>query len=221
VTIIAACGLLREAQIAAQGGIEAIASGGDAKRLAAELNRKASHAKGIVSFGIAGGLSPGLKSGACIIATEVIRGEERLGTDKAWREAMKALLPHAILAPIAGAEGIIATPEAKAALHLHSRAAAVDMESHVAAIFARERNIPFAALRVISDPAGAALPQAALTALSPDGSIRYGAVLGSILTNPAQIPEMMAAFRQSRTAFAELLRCVRVLGIGLAAPDIG
>ncbi len=219
--IVAVCGLLREARIAAQGGVVAIAGGGDAKRLAAELSRAASNARGIVSFGIAGGLTPGLKSGTCIIATEVIHGGERMATHAAWRGRMKEKLPDAFLAPIAGTSSIVSSPEAKAALRAHTSAAAVDMESHVAAIFARERNIPFAALRVIADPAEAALPQAALVALSPDGSIRYGAVLRSVLSNPAQIPALMATARQSKIAFAQLLRCVQALGPGRAAPDVG
>lgn len=220
-TIVAVCGLLREARIAAQGGVVAIASGGDAKRLAAELSRAASNARGIVSFGIAGGLAPGLKSGTCIIATEVIHGGERMATNPAWGGRMKEKLPDAFLAPIASASSIVSSPEAKAALSDHTSAAAVDMESHVAAIFARARNIPFAALRVIADPAEAGLPQAALVALSPDGSIRYAAVLRSILSNPAQIPALMATARQSKIAFAQLLRCVQALGPGLAAPDFG
>ncbi len=44
-------------------------------------------------------------------------------------------------------------PSCKAALHSETGAAAVDMESHIAAAYAAEAGLPFAALRVISDPA--------------------------------------------------------------------
>ena len=43
--------------------------------------------------------------------------------------------------------------KAKAALRATTGADAVDMESHIAARYAEQHSLPFAALRVISDPA--------------------------------------------------------------------
>lgn len=218
-TIIAVCGLSREAEIAARGGLAAIA--GDAKRLIAGLSLAAPKASGIVSLGIAGGLAPGLRSGTSVLATEVVHGGEHMPTDAAWRMRLKEKLPNALLAPVAGTSGIASSREAKAALHAQTRAAAVDMESHIAAQFARERRIPFAVLRVVADPAEEALPPAALVAISADGSVRHAAVLRSIFANPVQIPALIATARHSRAAFAELLRCVQALGRNFAAPDFG
>jgi len=97
-----------------------------------------------------------------------------------------------------------------------SGADAVDMESHIAALVARESNLPFAALRVISDRADHALPPAALAAMKPNGGIALGRVLKSIALNPAQIPALMRTSRESEKAFKILLRCRDALGPSLA-----
>jgi len=66
---------------------------------------------------------------------------------------------------ISGAIGpVVRTP--RSATHiafnglLRAASAAVDMESHIAAAYAAEVGLPFAALRVISDPASRAPPLA-------------------------------------------------------------
>ena len=65
------------------------------------------------------------------------------------------------------------------------------------------------------------LPPAALVAMKPDGGIALGRVLGSLLKQPAQMPALIRTARASNRAFAELLRCRDLLGVGLAGPDLG
>jgi len=89
------------------------------------------------------------------------------------------------------------------------------MESQVAARFAAERELPLAALRVISDDASHALPPAALVAMMPDGGVSLGRVLWSLAKNPLQLPALMHTGRNSSKAFKELLRCRGLLGRGL------
>ena len=64
--------------------------------------------------------------------------------------------------------------------------------------------IPFAILRCISDEAGADLPPAIAVAMHPDGRLALGAILKSILTNPAQLPELMRSTARFGRAFASL-----------------
>jgi adenosylhomocysteine nucleosidase len=220
VTIIAVVGLSREAKIAAVGDVFAMVGGGNSVLLRRKLDA-ATTADGVISIGIAGGLAPKLECGACIVASEVIGGTARFSTHVRWRDSMLSKLPDATLAAVMGTDSIVASPETKAELHRATGAAAADMESHIAARFAAERKIPFVALRVVADPATSALPPAALSALSSDGTIRYGAVLRSVLANPSHIPALTRTAGQSRIAFAVLLRCVRALGDRLAAPDFG
>src|SRR4029077_11025626 len=105
----------------------------------------------------------------------------------------------------------------KAKLFRQTGAVVVDTESHIVAMLADA--IPFAVLRVVLDAEHSELPPAALVALGPDGKVRLGAVLGSVLKRPSQIPALFRTARDSRLAFAALLRCCDALGIGLAAPD--
>ena len=61
-------------------------------------------------------------------------------------------------------------PQEKRALYLETGALAVDMESHIVARIGAARGLPVAAIRVITDPARRALPQAALAAVRPNGT---------------------------------------------------
>ena len=219
-TIVAVTGLQREAAIAARAGVATIACAGNSAQLNEKL-RKIAKIEGIISIGVAAGLAPGLKPGSCVIASEVVNGAKHFAADDTWRHRISAKLPSASVERIAGTSNILASLEAKAGLYRATGAAAADMESHIAAAFAAEQKIPFAALRIVADPAESTLPPAALNALSTDGRIRYGAVLGSIARHPGQIPALMRTAGESRIAFRELLRCVGALGPLLAAPDFG
>jgi nucleoside phosphorylase len=101
-TIITVSGLTFEAKIAAGEGVTAL-YGLDRRRLVAEIERAiAAGARGIVSFGTAGGLAPGLAPGSVIVAREVISGGERTPASGGWAEALLAVLPHAHHADIGG-----------------------------------------------------------------------------------------------------------------------
>src|SRR4029077_11259644 len=119
-----------------------------------------------------------------------------------------------------GSDVVIEKPATKAGLHNTTGALAVDMESQVAARFAKARNLPLAGLRVISDDASHVLPPAALVAMKPDGGIALGRVLGSILKKPAQIPALVHTARASNKAFEQLLRCRDLCGVGFAGADL-
>ena len=119
-----------------------------------------------------------------------------------------------------GSDVIIHQAETKTGLHDTTGALVVDMESQVAARFAAKRNLPLAALRVISDDASHVLPPAALVAMQPDGGINIGKVLWSLIKKPAQIPALIRTGRASSKAFGELLRCRDLCGVGLAGLDL-
>jgi adenosylhomocysteine nucleosidase len=219
VTILAVCGLKREAQIAGGDGVIAVAGGGDAAGLAAKLDALHGDIKGVISIGIAGALSPLLKVGDVVIADRIFGDTEKWNCDSNWRVALRARLPLAHHGALAGSNAILDSADTKTALFDASGALAVDMESHVAARFALVRQLPLAGLRIISDDASHALPPAALVAMKPDGGIALGRVLGSLLRRPWQVPGLIRTARGSNKAFAELLRCRDLCGVGLAGPD--
>lgn len=219
-TILAVTGLKREAEIVGGPGVVAVTGGGDAASLAQKLDALHGDIKGVISVGLAGALSPLLKVGEAVIADRVIHGRETWHCSDLWRVALAAKLAGAHQGTIAASDTIVENVKAKAVLYESTGALVVDMESAVAARFAAKRNLPFAALRVISDDAAHALPPAALVAIKPDGGIAIGRVLGSLLRHPLQVPGLIRTARASNKAFKELLRCANLCGVGFSGPNL-
>ncbi|MGB8365125.1 MAG: hypothetical protein ACLQUZ_00685 [Rhizomicrobium sp.] len=220
--LLAVTGLRREARIVESDDMTTISSGGNQPSLTQQIAiALRGTARGVVSFGIAGALAPALMPGDCVVASHIIDGSEIIACDAKWLKAIVSWLPDAHVAAIAGSRTILADVDAKAALHRRTGAAAVDMESHIAARAARDHGLPFVAVRTISDGADHTLPPAALVALKPDGRIDFPALARSLLAQPAQIPGLIRTARESERAFAALFRCRSLLGPSLAFPYLG
>jgi hopanoid-associated phosphorylase len=221
--VLAATGLRAEARIAARvPQVKAVAGGGDGGRLERLIHEEiADGAKGVISFGIAAGLSPGEGSGTCIVAREIAHGDIRYPADQAWASRLRAVIPKAELAIVGAVDRPLQNPTEKQALYAATGAVAADMESHIAARLAAEHSLSFAALRVIADPATRAVPPAALAGLGKDGRVDVWAVLASLARTPGQLPAMIALAAETRRAMAELFRCHRLLGPGLGFFDLG
>lgn len=220
-TLLVATGLQRERRILAAPGLEVVASGGDAARLEAELERRAAGARGIISLGIAGALAPALRPGDWVVATTVLEGSSGLETDRAWTARLLAGLPGAVSGAVLGVDAMVAEAREKAARHRESGAVAVDMESHVAARVARRHSLPLAVARVVSDAAHRDLPPAARLGMRPDGGMDLPAVLRALLADPRQLPALVRTGLEAERAFRALLRGHRRLGPGLAGPGAG
>ncbi|WP_238252742.1 phosphorylase family protein [Methylobacterium persicinum] len=221
--VLAVTGLARERRIAAGTAVEPIGAGGDPVRLRALLDaRTVPGCRAVVSFGIAGGLDPSLKPGDVVVGTGVVSAEGRRSADLGAAAAMVGLLaglPNRVIsADIAGVDAAVLEVSAKEELRGKTGAAAVDMESHVAAAFAGRHGLPFAALRVICDPADRALPAFAANALTPDGEPDIRGVVSALVFGRARIGDLMRLGRDSNAAFAVLARCRQCLGVGLGFP---
>src|SRR5260370_13666955 len=186
--LIAVVGLAFEARIAAGPGVRVICSG-NGKDLADSLARAiADGARGVVSFGVAGGLSPALRPGTCIIGSAILFETDRLNRirpDDAWSQKLLQTIPGAVPGMLFGVPGPVAHPQAKAALYMKTGAIAVDMESHIVGGVAGAHGIPMAAIRVIADPAARAIPVSALAAMRPNGTTAIAAMIWSMLKRPA------------------------------------
>lgn len=140
--IIGVTGLALEARIAADRYIHAICSG-DGSALAGSLEfARGADCCGLISFGVAGGLSPDLPTGTCIVGSTIVSETIQFATDREWSQALLRRIPRAINGAIAGVTTIVAHPEAKRSLHMSTSALAVDNESHVVASFAAARGLP-------------------------------------------------------------------------------
>jgi adenosylhomocysteine nucleosidase len=92
----------------------------------------------------------------------------------------------------------------------------VDMESHVVAAVAAAAGLPFLVIRAIADPAGRALPAAALAGLSPDGGTRPWTVLLALARSPGQLIALIRLAGDSAAGIAALGRVGGRLGPHLA-----
>ena len=120
-------------------------------------------------------------------------------------------------AEIVGMDSPVADPRGKLLLHAQTGAAAVDMESDIAArllLPIRFRLLLAAPLLTADKP----LPRAALVGLRPDGTADVLAVLRSVLQRPA-VPALVRTALDARIARAALRRGCRMLGAGLGFPD--
>ncbi len=210
--VLIVTGLAQEARIAAGPGMSVICSSSNPHHLRSILSGfDHSSIRGIISFGVAGGLDPALHSGDIVVATEVVSGASRWQAETRFTGDLvtRADLGRRQVARgiLAGVEEVVVGPQGKAALRAATGAAAVDMESHIAAHYAADKGLPFAALRVISDPASRALPALAADALKPCGNIDPWKVMKGIARNPTAIPSLMSTARDFNRAIEGLRGC--------------
>jgi len=218
--VAAVTSLALEARVAAGAGVFVICSQGE--RLTAALESAVARGVcGIISFGVAGGLAPGQAPGDWVVATGVITGRRFFPTDPAWSRSLRERIPNAAHADILGMDEVAADPERKQLLYARTGAVAIDMESHIAVKVAAACRIPFAASRVIIDPAERALPPGALVGLHSDGTPDVEAVFRSVLQQPSQLPALLRIALDAKIAGAALRRGRRTLGAGLGFPSFG
>jgi hopanoid-associated phosphorylase len=210
--VLIVTGLMQEARIAAGPGMTVICSSSNPMQLRSLLaGFDPGTVRGVISFGVAGGLDPELESGDVVVASEVTAGRQIWLAGAALSEELidgEGLGGRRIVrGRLAGVEQVVPAQSAKAILRRETGAAAVDMESHIAAAYATDAGLPFAALRVISDPATRSLPALAVNAIKPNGNINLGAVLRGIARNPMVVRALMATGRDFNRALRSLRGC--------------
>ena len=212
--IIVVTGLAFEARIA--GGATIV--GEDLRygtRLRTELARGG---RGIISFGIGGGLADDLAPGQWVVAASVVSSSGRHRADDGWSQSILRALPGARHAIVAGVDRPVADPKAKRMLHQRTGALIVDTESHWVARLAAAHNVPFAVCRAVVDPVHRMLPAAALIDLLPGGTPNMSAILRSVAARPAQLPLLARLAVDAAIARSALRRARTCLGADLGFP---
>jgi hopanoid-associated phosphorylase len=220
-------GLVQEARIAAGPGMVVVCSSSDPKQLRALLTVfDPTTIRGVISFGVAGGLDPSLKPGDVVLATEVMAGDGRWLAGLSLSDEVVAGVAmgrrRIVRGGLAGVEEVVVASARKAALWLQTGAAAVDMESHIAAAYAEEAGLPFAALRVISDSAHRSLPALAKSAIRPDGKVDLRKILSGVVRNPRTLSALVSTGLDFNRALRSLRGCRSFLlgGAGLVTADL-
>lgn len=142
---------------------------------------------GIISFGLCGGLAPGLAVGSVCIASVLIDGNTLYRPNGLWT-ARLATACNAKTVPYfsTGQFDLADTPEQRADLWSKYGCSAIDDESAAMAQFAKERNLPFAIMRVVSDAWNDTVPLAARNAVNPDGTANVSSIIAWLEANPGQ-----------------------------------
>jgi adenosylhomocysteine nucleosidase len=169
----------------------------------------------LVSLGFAGGLNPRLTRGTLVIATGLVpphasqvSTEAHKGLGDQFCAAAEAVRVPVQRGPVVTATEVVADATAKAALRQACGADAVDMETAGIAQAAREKNLPWVAMRAIVDGAADSLPVECLTMVGNDGHISMRALMSGICRSPTLLGPMLTLAAGAALARRHLSRVI-------------
>lgn len=145
----------------------------------------------ILSVGLSGALVESLQIGDVILGNGFIRknGREEILQDFDFPDDLEKRL---FVGKLCTADHIVRAREDKRELHERTKALAVDMESFAVAKTTRDRGVGLMAIRAISDDVSRDLPKEILAIFGPKGTIRTGALVGTILKRPGSVKDLWA-----------------------------
>jgi adenosylhomocysteine nucleosidase len=203
------CGFEAEAKVARQLSPLVAMSGAQehlARSRAEELIEKG--AKMLLSFGVAGGLMPGITSDTLIIGERVVSREKSWNCDEAFTALLSRAVPHARKGSVFGSTHLVPGPEEKKNLFAFTGGLIVDMESQVIAEVATARGLPFSVLRGVSDEVEHVFPPAALVGINADGSMNLKAIAKSLMKQPKQLAALLTLGKNTNLALKHLSHAV-------------
>ena len=176
--------------------------------------------RGIVSYGLAGGLCPNLRSGDIVVGSEIVGPNGSIPTDDVWSAWLLSAIPTAVYGPIVGIDVPISASASRSELRFRSGALAVDMESHLIARLAAANGIRFVALRVVIDAAGRNVPPTAIACVSSDGETSRWRLSRLLLGRPSDTLDVIRLSADWWIARKALLHCSEVLGVSVHAIEL-
>ena len=176
-------------------GVEVIVSGMGGAAAERAVKPKLAERKWrlVLTCGFAGGLSPDLP------AEKVV-----FDADEGFPLRQALTYAGAVPARFHCAGRVAVTAQEKAALRESTGTEVVEMESGVIRRLCRERGVPSATVRVISDTAYEDLPLDFNTLMQDDGRLNLVRLALAVLSRPQKIPALMALGRRSKAAAARL-----------------
>jgi adenosylhomocysteine nucleosidase len=146
----------------------------------------------LVSFGFCGALDPELRVGDVLVATEVI-GE---GVAQAPLEC-----PRHATGKLLTIDRVASTPQEKSDLFRQSGASAVDMEASAVARKAREWEVPFYCIRVVTDSADEGFALDFNRMRDADGRFSRARIIAAACRRPGAIfPELLQLNKRCHNA---------------------
>jgi len=152
----------------------------------------------VLTCGFAGGLNPDFKIGDVLFECEIPSEPPHVGCYD------KLIAAGATSAKIFCADRIATTVAEKKKMRDETGADAVEMESAAIHAVCRERGIPCATVRVISDTASEDLPLDFNALSKPDKSLDYGKLFLAMAKSPGKIGALMRLQKNTKLAAENL-----------------
>ena len=165
----------------------------------------AKRAEVVITSGFAGGLNPTLVRGTVVFASD-----EEGGLKSALLEA------GAVPVRFHCAQRVAATAAEKKALRETTGADAVEMESGIIRAICRERGIPSATVRVISDAADEDLPLDFNRLMTADLKMNYAKLAWALAQAPRKVGELLRFQRRINAAAEKLADVLTRVIVGRA-----
>ncbi len=154
----------------------------------------------VLTCGFAGGLNPQLQRGTIIFSAD-----DDLGLSPALLQlGAKPVRFHCHAR-------VVVTSAEKRQLWESTHADAVEMESGVIRQLCRERGIPSATVRVVSDSAEEDLPLDFNTVMTPEQKLNYFKLITQLLRTPSRIPAVIRLHKNTAAASERLAQFLRAL----------
>jgi adenosylhomocysteine nucleosidase len=167
-------------------------------------------ATALLSWGYAAALDDRLNAGCLLLPERIISATGEIHPVSAgWHRRLYQILEpkHSVRTDaLVESEAIVKTSIEKRDLARRTRAAATDMESAAHARLAKERRLPFLAIRAITDTASTDIPESVLEALSPQGDVSVWRLLASAYLRPWDWIKIMRIAIQFNAAQRTLTR---------------
>ncbi|HUG93591.1 MAG TPA: 5'-methylthioadenosine nucleosidase [Planctomycetaceae bacterium] len=156
----------------------------------------------ILACGYSGALRPGINVGDIVVADSIVdtHGQELTVDLHMPTEGQKGLHRGRFVT----SDELVRTVVEKQQLAERHNAIAVDMESLAVAQVCRESGKPFLAVRVISDDLSADLPPEVLSVFGSSGTLRVGAIVGSLWKRPSSVKDLWRLREQANFAAGRL-----------------
>ena len=210
--VIAFVGLDFEARIAAAPGVQWYAA-----RPTRKLQEIADTAvrqgyRGLISFGVAGGLASHLRAGDWVVASSIREAQTVRATDAVWSRKLLGLIDGAIHAPILGVDSPVAEPAKKREALSDDRRRRGRHGITCRRPRRRPASSPSRRSASWSIPAHRTVPPAALINMRPDGRPNVPAMLRNIAARPSQLSRLARIAVDAFTARAAMNRVRRDIG---------
>ncbi len=173
----------------------------------------------LVSFGVAGALEPGLKSGDLVLPKSILVADKKYPTTSVWRnqlqQSLRSLQLNIVDDNLVSSPTTLTTEREKRQFAETTGACAVDMESGAIAEIAAQSGIPFIVIRAIIDPVEFSPPEMLLSAIKPDGSVNALRLTTLILNRSVPISSLLHLAKGMRAARKTLITVIQSVGVQL------